>query len=93
VAADEHPDRDSYSDSGGDSGTQSGGDAGRRAGDAASRARHHAPERGLPAPHRRIHSDVLVFAQPRDPQPPPPHALDLPTEPPPAGASRGGDRR
>jgi hypothetical protein len=26
---------------------------------------------GLPAPHRRISSDVLVFAQPHDHQPPP----------------------
>ena len=30
------------------------------------RARHRAAVRGLPAPHRRIHSDVLVFAQPHD---------------------------
>ena len=27
------------------------------------------PVRGLPEPHRRIHSDVLVFAQPHDHQP------------------------
>lgn len=93
VAADEHPDHDPYSDSGGDSG---GGAVG-GAGDAASRAGHHALVRGLPAPHRRIHSDVLVFGQPRDHRPPLPHAPDLPTEPPteprPAGASRGGNRR
>jgi hypothetical protein len=30
---------------------------------------HHAP--GRPAPHHRISSDVLVFAQPHDHQPPP----------------------
>jgi hypothetical protein len=29
-----------------------------------TRPAHHAAVRGLPAPHRRIHSDVLVFAQP-----------------------------
>jgi hypothetical protein len=28
------------------------------------RARHRAAVRGLPTPHRRIHSDVLIFAQP-----------------------------
>ena len=27
-----------------------------------TQARHRAAARGLPAPHRRIHSDVLVFA-------------------------------
>ncbi|WP_158853151.1 hypothetical protein [Saccharothrix deserti] len=48
-------------------------------------ARHRALVRGLPAPHRRIHSDVLVFAQPHDHQPPPP----LPTD----TAERGGDLR
>lgn len=30
------------------------------------RARHRAAVRSLPAPHLRIHSDVLVFAQPHD---------------------------
>lgn len=30
------------------------------------RARHRAAMRGLPTPHLRIHSDVLVFAQPHD---------------------------
>ncbi|MGH3856922.1 MAG: hypothetical protein ACRDR6_26270 [Pseudonocardiaceae bacterium] len=30
-----------------------------------------APVRGLPAPHHRISSDVLVFAQPHDHEPPP----------------------
>jgi hypothetical protein len=34
-------------------------------------ARHHTTGRGRPAPHRRISSDVLVFAQPHDHQPPP----------------------
>ena len=38
---------------------------------AAGRARHRTRVRGLPTPHRRIHSDVLVFAQPHDHQPPP----------------------
>lgn len=33
---------------------------------------HHTQGRGLrPAPHRRVSSDVLVFAQPHDHQPPP----------------------
>ncbi|SDN15597.1 hypothetical protein SAMN04488074_1372 [Lentzea albidocapillata subsp. violacea] len=35
-----------------------------------ARARHRASVRGLPEPHRRIHSDVLVFAQPHDHEPP-----------------------
>ncbi|RKT69516.1 hypothetical protein DFJ66_2747 [Saccharothrix variisporea] len=39
--------------------------------DAAARAHHRAQVRGLPAPHLRIHSDVLVFAQPHDHRPPP----------------------
>nr|WP_229904464.1 hypothetical protein [Lentzea cavernae] len=30
------------------------------------RARHRSAVRGLPAPHHRIHSDVLVFAQPHN---------------------------
>ncbi|WP_089961950.1 hypothetical protein [Lentzea xinjiangensis] len=30
------------------------------------RARHRAAVRGIPSPHLRIHSDVLVFAQPHD---------------------------
>ncbi|WP_189213628.1 hypothetical protein [Actinokineospora fastidiosa] len=49
------------------------------------RARHRALVRGLPAPHRRIHSDVLVFAQPHDHQPPPPLSANI--------AAQGGDRR
>ncbi|ANZ42560.1 hypothetical protein BBK82_07630 [Lentzea guizhouensis] len=44
---------------------------GRDTADADARARHRAVVRGLPAPHRRIHSDVLVFAQPHDHQPTP----------------------
>jgi hypothetical protein len=32
-----------------------------------ARAAHHAAVRGLPAPHQRVHSDVLVFAQPQSP--------------------------
>ncbi|MEV5301126.1 hypothetical protein [Amycolatopsis methanolica] len=39
------------------------------AGDSA-RGRHRAMVRGLPLPHHRIHSDVLVFTQPHDHQPP-----------------------
>ncbi|WP_246037637.1 hypothetical protein [Saccharothrix texasensis] len=35
-----------------------------------ARAEHRAAVRGLPAPHRRIHSDVLVFAQPHAHEPP-----------------------
>ncbi|USX56406.1 hypothetical protein [Lentzea sp. HUAS12] len=31
-----------------------------------ARARHRATVRGLPVPHHRVHSDVLVFAQPHD---------------------------
>ncbi|GAA1291813.1 hypothetical protein [Saccharothrix xinjiangensis] len=53
--------------------------------DAQDYARHRAPVRGLPAPHRRIHSDVLVFAQPHDHQPPPSARVD--------GPSRDGDLR
>ncbi|WP_394617347.1 hypothetical protein JNUCC0626_48450 [Lentzea sp. JNUCC 0626] len=37
--------------------------------DAEHRAQHRAEVRGLPAPHRRIHSDVLLFAQPHDRRP------------------------
>jgi hypothetical protein len=41
-----------------------------------ARTRHRAQVRGLPAPHRRIHSDVLVFAQPADHEPPRPAPAD-----------------
>jgi SAM-dependent methyltransferase len=34
-----------------------------------ARAAHRAAVRGLPAPHRRVHSDVLVFAQPHEYEP------------------------
>ncbi len=37
-------------------------------GDEAARGRHRAQVRGLPEPHLRIHSDVLVFAQPHNRQ-------------------------
>ena len=61
----------------------SGGDiSGRRTGDGDDgevRARHRAWVRGLPAPHRRIHSDVLVFAQPHDHQPSPAAPPSAPT--------------
>jgi hypothetical protein len=36
---------------------------------AEARAEHRAAVRGLPAPHRRIHTDVLVFAQPHEYEP------------------------
>ncbi|GAA2975981.1 hypothetical protein [Actinokineospora diospyrosa] len=42
---------------------------------------HRARVRGLPAPHRRIHSDLLVFAQPHEHRPP---------TPPPTAVSRDG---
>lgn len=45
-----------------------------------ARARHRAAVRGLPEPHRRIHSDVLVFAQPHDHEPPQPSAADAARE-------------
>ncbi|MBB5808889.1 hypothetical protein F4560_008657 [Saccharothrix ecbatanensis] len=48
--------------------------------DGDARARHRALVRGLPAPHRRIHSDVLVFAQPHDHQPTPPASPSAPTD-------------
>lgn len=53
---------------------------GRDTADADTRARHRAVVRGLPAPHRRIHSDVLVFAQPHDHQPPPTAVPGAPTD-------------
>ena len=34
-----------------------------------ARAEHRATVRGLPTPHRRVHSDVLVFAQPHQYEP------------------------
>jgi hypothetical protein len=37
--------------------------------DEEARAAHRAAVRGLPAPHRRVHSDVLVFAQPHQYEP------------------------
>ncbi|MEC3974964.1 hypothetical protein [Amycolatopsis sp. H20-H5] len=37
--------------------------------DEEARAAHRATVRGLPAPHRRVHSDVLVFAQPHQHEP------------------------
>jgi hypothetical protein len=36
-----------------------------------ARSQHHSQRYGLPQPHHRISSDILVFAQPRDHQPPP----------------------
>lgn len=50
------------------------------------RARHRAQVRGLPVPHQRIHSDVLVFAQPSD------HRPAHQTRPPLASLPAGGDR-
>ena len=37
--------------------------------DEEARAAHRATVRGLPAPHRRVHSDVLAFAQPHQHEP------------------------
>lgn len=45
-----------------------------------TRARHRATVRGLPAPHRRVHSDVLAFAQPHDHRPLPPAATAAPAD-------------
>lgn len=45
-----------------------------------ARAEHRAAVRGLPAPHRRIHSDVLVFSQPHDHQPTPAAPSSAPTD-------------
>lgn len=39
------------------------------AAEAQARAAHRTAVRGLPVPHRRIHSDVLVFAQPHQYEP------------------------
>ncbi len=39
--------------------------------DEQARAANRAAVRGLPTPHRRVHSDVLVFAQPHQHEPPP----------------------
>lgn len=39
------------------------------AADQQARTAHRAAVRGLPAPHRRVHSDVLVFAQPHQYEP------------------------
>lgn len=39
------------------------------AADQQARIAHRAVVRGLPAPHRRVHSDVLVFAQPHQYEP------------------------
>ncbi|GLY71683.1 hypothetical protein Atai01_83020 [Amycolatopsis taiwanensis] len=44
-------------------------DVDRSAAERQARAAHRAAVRGLPAPHRRIHSDVLVFAQPHEYEP------------------------
>lgn len=48
--------------------------------DGHTRARHRALVRGLPAPHRRIHSDVLVFAQPHNHRPTHPQLAKAPTD-------------
>jgi hypothetical protein len=48
--------------------------------DGDARAHHRALVRGLPAPHRRIHSDVLVFAQPHDHQVPQPQSPSARTD-------------
>ncbi len=76
--ADPHPDNLSDSDT---------GDG--HPDDGAARACHRAQARGLPEPHRRIHSDVLVFAQPHDHQQSPPTSPSAPTN----AGSAGEDLR
>jgi hypothetical protein len=51
-------------------------DADGSAADARARVEHRAAVRGLPAPHHRVHSDVLVFSQPHDHDPLPPSAAE-----------------
>jgi hypothetical protein len=46
------------------------GELDRPATDEGARAWHRAEVRGLPAPHRRVHSDVLVFANQQSHEPP-----------------------
>jgi hypothetical protein len=46
----------------------------------AARARHRAVVRGLPSPHQRVHSDLLVFAQLHDHEPPPATAAGTASE-------------
>jgi len=81
-----HPDAAHAADSDGvPNDVDSGGDGG----EGVARARHRAQVRGLPEPHRRIHSDVLVFAQPHDHQPSPPAPTSAPTNAAPNAASNG----
>ncbi|MFC4853962.1 hypothetical protein [Actinophytocola glycyrrhizae] len=53
----------------------------RQANDGDARARHRASVRGLPAPHRRIHSDVLVFAHQSTPSVSPSAPSDAVSQP------------
>jgi hypothetical protein len=57
---------------------------------AARRARteHRATVRGLPAPHVRVHTDVLVFAQPHEHEPPPASPVDPAAQAPQTGSAR-----
>jgi hypothetical protein len=57
--------------------------------DGDARARHRASVRGLPPSHQRIHSDVLVFAQPHDHQPTSPTSPSAPAD----AVSQPGDLR
>jgi hypothetical protein len=56
-----------------------------RAAETAARSWHRAAVRGLPPPHRRVHSDLLVFAQPHQHDPLPPDPGGAASQ---AGASR-----
>ncbi|SDJ00706.1 hypothetical protein SAMN05192558_104132 [Actinokineospora alba] len=53
-----------------------------------ARTEHRAVVRGLPAPHTRIHSDVLVFAQPHEHEPPPASPVDPAAQAPQTGGAR-----
>ena len=77
-----HPDHP-QSGPGGGIGDQTDADIGQ------ARARHRAVVRGMPEPHRRIHSDVLVFAQPHNHQPTHPASSSAPT----ASVPHGEDLR
>lgn len=53
-----------------------------------ARTEHRAVVRGLPAPHVRVHSDVLVFAQPHEHEPPPASPVDPAAQAPQTGGAR-----
>ncbi|WP_436499522.1 hypothetical protein [Actinokineospora sp. HUAS TT18] len=53
-----------------------------------ARTEHRATVRELPAPHTRVHSDVLVFAQPHEHEPPPASPVDPAAQAPQTGGAR-----